>query len=161
MNIFVLGQDLELCAQHHCDQHVSRMIPRYVQILSTASYRRGFDTPCVPTYAEHPCVTWAQESFDNFLWLKDLTLLLNDEYRYRFDHEDDHCAIKTLQSLSSHRFERHGLTPFAQVMPDRYKDPHDPVGAYRNFYIADNLAYARWSLRDTPDWIMPGLSAIA
>ena len=161
MNIYVLDHDIELCAQYHCDRHVVEMIPGYVQILCAALNRRGFDTPVIDACAEHPCVQWAQASFDNFLWLKDLTLFLNDEYRLRFDRGDDHRSIKKLHKLSRFRFERHGLTPFPQVMPGRFRVPDDPVRAYRNFYIGEKLSCARWSLRATPDWIAQSLPASA
>ena len=157
MNIFVLDHDIELCAQHHCDQHVIRMIPRYAKILSTALNNRGFTTPADSTYADHPCIAWAGASFDNYLWLKGLTFFLNDEYRFRFDRDDDHRAIRTLHSISSYRFERRGLTPFAQVMPVRYRMANDPVRAYRRFYIGEKLGFARWSLRQMPDWISESL----
>ena len=157
MNIFVLDHDIELCARYHCDQHVARMIPRYARILQAALNLRGFDLQAVPACADHPCVLWAGASFDNFLWLKDLAFFLNDEYRLRFDRADDHRAIETLHSISRYRFERRGLTPFPQMMPDRYRVAHDPVRAYRRFYIGDMLSFARWRLRGMPGWIAESL----
>ncbi len=81
MNIFVLDEDIEQCAQYHCDQHVVKMILESVQMLCTALNKKGFVTPYKSTHVNHPCVLWVEESFDNFLWLKKLAIELNTEYR--------------------------------------------------------------------------------
>lgn len=152
MNIFLLDHDIERCAQYHCDQHVVKMILESVQILCTTLNKMGFTTPYKSTHSQHPCVLWVGQSFDNFLWLKDLTLFLNDEYRYRFDKETDHRSIEVLRTLSRHRYARQGLTPFAQAMPDEYKLPGEAVKAYRRYYIAEKQRFARWTRRNVPDW---------
>jgi hypothetical protein len=161
MNIFLLDQDIELCARYHCDQHVVKMILESVQILCTALSKLEIDTPYKPTHVNHPCVLWAGESYDNFLWLKDLTLCLNDEYRYRFDKTVDHRSIEVLRSISAHRYARHGLTPFAQAMPEKYRIPGDAVTAYRQFYSAEKRHFARWSGREKPGWFAEGLAMSA
>ena len=161
MNIFVLDQDIERCAHYHCDQHVVKMILESVQILCTALNKKGIVTPYKSTHVNHPCVLWVEESFDNFLWLKDLALLLNDEYRYRFDKQEDHRSISVLREISIYRYARRGLMPFAQAMPDEYKIPDDAVSAYRHFYIAEKLRFARWTRRDRPRWLPEFDTAIA
>lgn len=154
MNIFVLDHDIERCAQYHCDQHVAKMILESVQILCTALNNIGLETPYQPTHSKHPCVLWVGESFDNFLWLKDLTYFLNDEYRYRFDRTNDHKSIGALKLISGYRYARRGLTPFAQAMPAAYKIPGDTVAAYRQFYLAEKQRFARWTRREKPDWLI-------
>ena len=152
MNIFLLDHDIERCAQYHCDQHVVKMILEGVQILCTALNKMGLETPYKPTHKNHPCVLWVGESFDNFLWLKDLTLFLNDEYRYRFDKQTNHRSIDVLHSISRYRYARLGLTPFAQAMPREYRITGYAVSAYRRFYIAEKSHFARWTKRDKPEW---------
>lgn len=128
MNIFLLDQDIELCAQYHCDQHVVKMILESVQILCTVLNIMNIYTPYKSTPA---CCELA-----NFLWLKGQTLFLNDEYRYRFEKQQDHRSIDVLRSISRYRYTRLGLTPFAQAMPNEYKVPGDAVNAYRRYYMA-------------------------
>ena len=154
MNIFLLDHDIERCAQYHCDQHVTKMILESVQILSTALNKMGLDTPYKSTHSNHPCVLWVSDSFDNFLWLKDLAFFLNDEYRYRFDKQECHRSIDVLHSISSYRYTSRCLTPFAQAMPDKYKIPGDAVSAYRRFYIAEKQRFARWTRREKPEWFV-------
>jgi len=151
MNIFLLDHDIELCAQYHCDQHVVKVIMGGVQIMCTALNKLGLDTPYASTQRKHPCVLWVGESYDNFLWLKALTLSLNDEYVYRFDKVNDHASIDVLQSISGYRYARRGLTSFAQAMPAQYRIPGNAMQAYRQFYIAEKPD-ARWTRREQPAW---------
>jgi hypothetical protein len=161
LNIFLLDQDIERCAQYHCDQHVVKMILESVQIMCTSLNNLGLETPYRSTHSNHPCVLWVGESFDNFLWLKDLTLLLNDEYQYRFDTQKNHRSIEVLHSISGYRYARRGLTPFAQAMPVEYRIPDNPVRAYRRFYCAEKSHFARWTKREKPEWfIEPASEAV-
>ena len=36
MNIFFLDEDMQKCAEYHCDKHVVKMIVEYAQLMSTA-----------------------------------------------------------------------------------------------------------------------------
>ncbi|MDG5500967.1 pyrimidine dimer DNA glycosylase/endonuclease V [Marinobacter sp. BGYM27] len=153
MNIFVLDDDITKCAEYHCDQHAIKMILESVQLLCTALNKKGFSTPYKSTHAKHPCVLWVEASYDNFEWLVQLTLALNAEYRFRFDKTGDHKSIAVLSEIDKFRFERLGLTPFAQAMPDQYKQVGDPVSAYRQFYLGEKMGFAKWTKREVPLWI--------
>jgi hypothetical protein len=152
MNIFVLDQDIERCAQYHCDAHVSKMILESVQILCTALNKKGFTTPYRSTHARHPCVLWVEESYDNFLWLGELAGALNAEYCFRYAKNRNHASIAVLDEIRKHRFESGGLTAFAQAMPDEYKVSGDAVSAYRNFYLGEKSRFAKWTRRSEPPW---------
>ena len=153
MNIFILETDIETCAQYHCDQHVVKMILESVQMLCTALNKKGFTTPYKSTHIKHPCVLWVEESFDNFLWLKDLALELNTEYRFRYEKDSDHKSISVLSEITNCSYENKGLTEFAQAMPDEYKVPGDAVKAYRQFYLGEKMKFAKWSKRSVPEWV--------
>lgn len=153
MNIFILDNDIEKCARYHCDQHVVKMILESVQILCTALNKKGMQTPYRSTHVKHPCVLWVEESYDNFLWLRELALALNNEYRYRYGKQEDHKSIAVLAAISESEFARKGLTEFAQAMPDEYKVPGDAVLAYRRFYRGEKMGFARWTRRRAPSWI--------
>ena len=152
MNIFVLDTNIETCARYHCDKHVGKMILESVQMLCPALNNRGFSTPYKSTHRKHPCVLWVQASYDNFSWLRDLALALNDEYRFRFDRPNDHKSIEVLAEISSYRYQSRGITEFAQAMPDEYKVPGSAVEAYRKFYLGEKLHFARWTKRSVPVW---------
>ena len=131
MNIFILDNDIERCARYHCDKHVSKMILESVQMLCTSLNKRGINTPYKSTHVKHPCVLWLDDSYDNHEWLRELALALNKEYRYRYKKEKDHASIAVLNAIEHFSYERAGLTPFAQAMPDEYKVEGDAVKAYQ------------------------------
>lgn len=154
MNIFILDDDIKLCAQYHCDQHVVKMILESVQLLCTALNKKGFETPYKSTHVKHPCVLWVEESYDNFLWLTELVRELNTEYKFRYDKSVDHKSIAVLELIQQHTYPSIGLTEFAQAMPDEYKIRGDAVSAYRRFYLAEKMVFARWTKRELPAWLM-------
>jgi hypothetical protein len=153
MNIFVLDKDIEKCAEFHCDQHVVKMILESVQMLCTALNKKGISTPYKPTHINHPCVLWVEHSFDNFCWLKNLTIALNDEYRFRFEKDVDHKSISVLHQITRYDYKSRGITEYAQAMPDIYKVPGDPVKAYRQFYSGEKMSFAKWTKRSMPYWV--------
>jgi hypothetical protein len=155
MNIFILDTDISRCARYHCDRHVNKMILESVQMLCTVLNERGFQTPYKSTHRKHPCVLWVDRSYDNFLWLAQLTAELNREYRFRYNKDRDHASIKVLDKIMHFEYETRGLTEFAQAMPDEYKLPGDAVSAYRAFYRGENQAFARWTRRPAPEWWIP------
>ncbi|EPT8451495.1 pyrimidine dimer DNA glycosylase/endonuclease V [Vibrio fluvialis] len=153
MNIFILDDDIKLCAQYHCDQHVVKMILESVQLLCTALNKKGFETPYKSTHLKHPCVLWVEESYDNFLWLTELVRELNTEYKFRYDKSVDHKSMAVLELIQQHTYPSIGLTEFAQAMPDEYKIRGDAVSAYRRFYLAEKMVFARWTKRELPAWL--------
>ena len=154
MNIFVLDKNIKKCAQYHCDQHVSKMILESVQMLCTSLNKQGFETPYKSTHIKHPCVLWVEESYSNFLWLKQLAIELNKEFIYRYDKDRDHASIKVLTEIETYIFTDKGLTEFAQAMPDNYKFKNNAVRAYRNFYRGEKARFAKWTKRPIPKWMI-------
>ncbi len=153
MNIFILDEEIPACARYHCDQHVVKMILESVQLLCTTLNKKGYETPYRSTHIKHPCVLWVEESWSNFIWLRELAIALNDEYCLRFDKGVDHKSMQVLPALADLHFEDRGLTEFAQAMPEEYKVPGNAVLAYRNFYRGEKAAFARWTLRERPAWM--------
>lgn len=154
MNIFVLDDDIEQCAQFHCDQHVGKMVLESTQILCTALNLRGVKTPYRSTHVHHPCVHWAGESHDNFLWLVALAEALNREFCWRYQRSKDHASMAVLREIQTQKFASLGLTPFAQAMPEQYKVADNPVAAYRAFYCGEKAQFASWKRRTAPPWFV-------
>ena len=76
MNIFKLDKTPQLCAQTHCDKHVSKMILESAQMLCTTLWTNGQSAPYKPVHAKHPCTLWVGASLENWLWLKELAIYL-------------------------------------------------------------------------------------
>ncbi len=153
MNIFILDNEIEKCAQYHCDQHVVIMILESVQMLCTVLNKKGFTAPYKSTHIKHPWVLWVEESFENFAWLQNLAVALNAEYRFRFERDSDHKSIFVLNEISNYNYDSRGLTEFAQAMPDKYKIPRNAVKAYKQFYLGEKMKFAKWTKRHSPKWI--------
>lgn len=138
------------------------------QIMATVLHKltdvRGI--PYKPTHENHPCVIWAGESRQNFLWLCVYGEAIAHEYKHRYGRVHASTAMIGLAINSVDRVPvgKNRLTPFAQAMPEPYKSA-DPVEAYRNYYLAEKVptglieedATENWSLlwrnRGVPYWI--------
>jgi hypothetical protein len=153
MNIFVLDNDVAKCAEYHCDKHVVKMILESAQILSTVCRQSGLDVGYKPTHSHHPCTIWASESLDNWIWLRNLTALLNAEYKYRYEKSNNHKSYDLVATLPLPNIPDIGLTPFAQAMPDEYKHD-DAVVAYRNYYKCVKAPFLQWTKRPIPKWVL-------
>jgi len=152
MNIFILDKDIEKCAQFHCDKHVVKMILESAQLLSTGARLNGLNEGYKMTHRNHPCSIWVRESLSNWKWLLALAEALNREYRFRFDKKINHKSYDLICSLSLPKNRDLGLTPFAQVMPERYQHKN-PVTAYRKYYRNEKSKIFKWTKRPRPPWI--------
>ena len=152
MNIFVLDEKVEKCAEYHCDKHVIKMILESAQMLSAVVRLNGHDIGYKLTHKNHPCTIWARESLSNYNWLVRLTRLLNYEYRYRYDKDINHKSYDLVKTLPIPDLPDIGLTPFAQAMPDQYKNKN-AVKAYRDYYINEKSSFLTWTKRKKPKWI--------
>tara|TARA_R100000329_G_C7617441_1_gene219299 strand:+ start:299 stop:772 length:474 start_codon:yes stop_codon:yes gene_type:complete len=153
MNIFVLDLDPKVCAEYHCDKHVVKMILETAQMMCTTLNELGYETPYKPVHSKHPCTLWMKRSLGNYRWAMELVKYLNREYKLRYNKETNHRSYDVIQQLpvpNPDDIPNGGITPFAQAMPDEYKN-NDPVVAYRKYYINDKRKFATWKLA-TPIW---------
>jgi|TARA_R110000803_G_scaffold25371_4_gene60638 hypothetical protein len=152
MNIFKLDEPIRSCAQMHCDKHVSKMILESAQMLCTALWVNGQSAPYKAVHAKHPCTLWAAESLDNWLWLKELAIYLNEEFCWRYDRNQNHKSADVVMSLPDLSVESKGLQQQPQCMPEEYKIYNDPITAYRSYYIGEKSGFAQWTKREVPEW---------
>jgi len=151
MNIFILDTNIKKCAEYHNDKHVVKMILESAQILSTVCRQNGINEGYKITHKNHPCTKWAGQSLSNWRWLKQLALELNEEFKYRFNHSEDHKSSKVICSLPEPKIPDRGLTNFVQAMPDDCK-MKNPVKAYRRYYKNYKQHLASWKNRRKPKW---------
>ena len=160
MNIFVLDENPITAARMHCDKHVPKMCVEAAQMMASALRRHGAadeqmpltksGTPYKGGYAHHPCTVWAGDSRENFDWLADHEHKLLCEYYERFGKEHA-CTMPVMQMYNMDEMIPEGeLTPFAQAMPDEYRDD-DAVKAYQAYYHSKQ--FAKWEKgTPAPDW---------
>ena len=160
MNIFVLDLDPVLAARMHCDKHVPKMCVEAAQMMASALRRHGATdeqmpltksgTPYKGGYAHHPCTVWAGDVRANFDWLAEHALVLCEEYTSRFGKT--HACVQPIERMADMGsiIPEGDLTPFAQAMPDEYRDD-DAVKAYQAYYHSKQ--FAKWEKgTPAPDW---------
>lgn len=153
MNIFILDNNIELCAQYHCDKHVVKQILETCQILCTAHHIWGTENvPYRKTHENHPCSRWVRESKGNYYWALEFGIALCREYTHRYGK--NHKCERVLEwcALNNPQVEKFEMTPFALAMPDEHKCD-DAVKSYRNYYNGDKKHLFRWTNREVPCWI--------
>jgi len=154
MNIFVLDRDPLKAARHHMDKHCVKMILEHTQMLSTAIRIHSNDSVegvYKTVHLNHPCTIWTRHSRSNFLWLCEMTQELFKEYTKRYQKIHKSYSIFQACRDNANCIPDGPLTPFAQAMPDQYKDA-DAVKAYRAYYMGEKKAFAKWKLGNIPDW---------
>ena len=92
------------------------------------------------------------ETSENYKWhwLHALTLCREYTSRYEKIHSAQNLIENILCGLPR-RIPSGELTPFAQAMPEEYKNP-DAVEAYRAYYLGEKTAFAEWKYSETPSW---------
>lgn len=140
-----------VAAQLQFDKHVVKMTLETAQLLCSAVNLAGGTSPYKTTHKNHPSAVWARSSKQNFEWLVLHGLALSKEYTYRYNKV--HACEKVIADCSrqSALFPDLSLLPFAQAMPDEYKNP-DPVAAYRAYCVGAKADMAAWIKRPKPDW---------
>lgn len=166
MNIFHLSDCPTESAIWQHDKHVVKMVLETAQLLSQAiiltpewsnSVRRR-DLYRV-THRHHPSARWARKSVPNLYWLAKHGMALSDEYSHRFwrAHKSRAVIKRVLDVIPSLKpLDCDDLTRFEQAMPDKYKDPDNPVTGYRNYYLSEKvLPNSNWTNRraQLPDWL--------
>ncbi len=153
MNIFYLDDNIQKCAEYHCDKHVVKMILEYAQLLSSACRLSGLDMGYQLTHKNHPCAVWARASEDNFLYLADLAAAVNDEYKYRYGHKHNHKSFDLICTLELPDLPRIGLTALPKCMPDEYK-VDSVVQSYRNYYKGAKAEICTYKNRPIPEFML-------
>lgn len=129
MNLFILDEDVEKCAEYHVDSHVVKMVTESTQLLTNAVWvdkflgfvpraltkeehnvirrERAAQPPIeertftrfLPTHLNHPCSIWVRTSLDNFFWTFRYCEALNDEYRFRYRRDVNHKSFDAALTL--------------------------------------------------------------
>lgn len=179
MNIFVLDNDAATSARMMCDKHVVKMILESCQLLSTAhhvldgeelivnsgkrrykSYICTKKNICKATMVNHPCTIWVRENRANYMWLWRHAYALCKEYTRRYGkvHAMESMLMHELYDAPSN-IVKGKITPFAQAMPEQYKDKNAVV-AYRKYYIGEKTRFAKWSYTEEPEWFTAKISDV-
>ena len=136
------------------DKQCVKMILEHAQMLSTAIRIHSNDSIegiYKTAHLNHTCTIWTRHNRSNFLWLCEMTEELFKEYTNRY--QKIHKSYSNFESCRDNAkfIPDRPLTPFAQTMPDQYKEA-DAVNAYRAYYIGEKKAFAKSKAGNTPHW---------
>jgi hypothetical protein len=152
VNIFALSYDVDQAAIWHIDKHIVKMPLETAQMLCSNLNKLGETTPYKTAHANHPCTLWAGKTKENFIWLCELGFSLCEEYTFRYLRRHKCQDVIEFCYKNKSLLPSGSLTPFAQAMPEEYKDA-DPIIAYRNYYKGAKINIASWKLREAPEWM--------
>ena len=162
MNRFIIEDEEHEIARSLCDQHIVKMPLEEAQMLCTAvwhhaPYYAEEHNLYKPVHQKHPCTLWAMETRSNFVYAFSLYICMLREYTNRYGKV--HGASKHKQALGN----AFGLIPEGVLTKhpqcfsglDHLKtDEFYPIKAYREFYKADKLKFARYTKgRSMPEWM--------
>ncbi|RQG97678.1 hypothetical protein [Natrarchaeobius chitinivorans] len=157
MNVFWLDEDPRLAARYHCDQHVNKLLLEAAQVLCTAARQNGYEADFLyqPTHVDHPVTRWATASSANWRRLREHAAALNEEFVDRYDKDDDHASWQVIERIEPDEiaFPSDEPTPRPQAMPEEYRRPDDPIGAYRAYYAGEKAEWAEWRYTEVPPWL--------
>ena len=166
MNIFVLDKDPAQAARYLDDVRLPKMCVESAQMMASALRRHGANDEQMPLtkagkpykggYKHHPCTIFAGDSYANFMLLAYHALELCNEYFQMFGKVHAcHYPINFMRDMNiiDKIIPKGELTPFAQAMPDEYKDD-DAVKAYRSYYKSKQYSKGgvRYVRTDVPTW---------
>jgi hypothetical protein len=177
MNIFAVSSNPKEAAEMLCDKHIVKMPIESAQMLSTTHrFLDGTETVAIAingrryktwthpsdalgsplyrsTMINHPCTIWTRETIENYLWHAQHAMELCREYTRRYDriHGSQKVIEWCVKNIPTN-ITSGDLTPFAQAMPDEYKDSTNSVNAYRQYYIGAKFTFAKWKSGFVPDW---------
>ena len=162
MNRFIIEFNVEDIAKSLCDQHIVKMPLEEAQMLCTAlwhhapEYAKEQDL-YKPVHQKHPCTLWAMQTRANYIFAYKLYYAMLLEYQERYDKW--HGAGKHIIAIKEGaKYIPEGRqTPHPQCFSglDHLKtDEQFPIKAYREFYKADKLKFARYTKgRSMPEWM--------
>ena len=173
MNIFVLDNDPVKAAQYMDCVRVPKMCVESAQMMASALRRYGATDDIMPLtqkgtpykggYHHHPCTIQCGNSLEDFMWLAEHAIALCYEYSMRFNkthacegpirHMKDVIQGKHYGKQFAPNWDYDSKTPFAQAMPDEYKD-EDADKAYRAYYKskASSAGGVHYRHVSAPDW---------
>ena len=113
-------------------------------------------------FKNHPMTLWVGNSWKHYEWTIQLLYFLLCQYSIRY--KKVHKATEMFERLTSVEYfpKMSCLMPCTYqipplCMPDKYKNNHDFIKAYRDYYIGDKSYFAKWNYTEIPSWYARGL----
>ena len=149
MNIFLTDPCPRISAQNLDDKRVVKMVLETAQMLAAATLAHGVDIGYKKTHFNHPCTVWTRSGRQQFDWMIEHGLWLNDEFMYRYGHSHPHRSVTVIDRAAKHR----GLFDEARPLVFDFNSSgfHDSRGVYFNYQLCMSH---KWCYKDArrPSW---------
>jgi len=98
----------------------------------------------------------------HYVWLYKHMIALNDEFKLRYNHTEDHMTIRKLKEVLRQPPKNIPINKIATdptpAMPDECKIPGDVIGSYRKYYVMKKREFATWKAPAVvPEWYTKGV----
>lgn len=180
MNIFYLDEDPVICAQQHCDSHVTKMCVEYAQLLSTAfreHTRKSVSDELgiyKPSFYNHPSCVWVRTYYGGYEYLLKLFEALLKEYTFRYNKvhsaeylleplsnipEGLHKSIKSttfhppICAMDSEYLRDHNNNPVIGYPARTDHSKISSIYSYRHYYREGKKHLLHYSFRKRPEWL--------
>ena len=156
MNIFYLHEDPVKAAEMQYNKHVVKMILESAQMLCTAHrYYGNEDVPYKTAHLNHPSTIWCRQNSRQYYWLFHHMIALGNEYTKRYDktHLTITKCFDALQYCPVGMPLGGKFNQPPQAMPDDVK-AHKPLDAYHKYYREYKSAFAKWTNREIPHFML-------
>ena len=150
MNIFVVSNDVDVCAQALDDLRLRKMIVETAQMLSTAKHvlGSGSDRIYKSTHISHPCAKWVRRTYHNYQWTLGLLKALIKEYHHRFNKP--HATEDILLELESNPATGLGFTEPANCSLYKNLPIHEAYQLTLVHKWNNDKQQPRWTNRGNP-----------
>lgn len=155
MNIFATDPCPRISAQNLDDKRVSKMVLETAQMLSSAILVQAGEAGLKDaslyrkTHVNHPCTVWTRSGRQQFDWMIEHGLWLNDEFMRRYDHSLPHWSVTVIDEAAKHR----GLFDESRPLIFDFNSSgfHDERGIHFNYQLCMSH---KWCYKDArrPTW---------
>ena len=169
MNRFIIESSPQKIAKSLCDQHIVKMPLEEAQMLCTTLWHYA------PKYAEKndlykpvhqkpPCTLWAMENCSNYGFAYRLYVHMLEEYTLRYNKIHGASKHRTAIEKGYQYLPKGGSkTKMPQCFGEKKElktNEFYPIRAYRAFYLADKVRFARYQHTPQPKWISSFLEGL-
>jgi len=106
-------------------------------------------------HINHPSAKWVRQSTSHYRWLFDLFQHCCVQYTQRYGKYHSTESLVSYLWVPPFNIKDAGWVDPPPAMPDKYKIPGDSIQSYRNYYIGDKVAFAKWKSPATiPTWFI-------
>jgi hypothetical protein len=165
MNVMRLSDDPGRAAFYHPDvtggstvNMTGRMCYEATHVCSNALRKNGWTREWLygKSHYNHPICEWAGAAYENFEYVRDLGLALNEEYKRRTNRED-YASVELLLRMDPDPsvFPRIEATEQPQCFGEGNDNlkREDPVAGYREYYRVVKGPLSEWIHVPRPAWL--------